>query len=62
MRRCPATGEDCFEPYCVSRCNGFDVRIEAVTVIHTTIESRRPRAAEVSLVLAAPVRRLKEPA
>lgn len=64
--KCPGGGS-CFDLDCQTQgCQGFDVQIEAVTVIRTSIRSRRgapeARTAEASLVLATPARRLKAPA
>lgn len=62
--RCPGGG-DCFDVNCLQGgCQGYDVRVEAVTVIRTSISVRRARpvcrVAEVSLGIAAPA--VKEPA
>lgn len=46
MRRCPETGTNCFDPGCATGCQGYDIHVEAITVIHTTIRRR----AAVSLV------------
>lgn len=46
MRQCPETGGNCFDLGCASGCQGYDIHIEAITVIHTTIRRR----ASVSLV------------
>lgn len=61
--RCPSGG-DCFALECrlAGSCQGYDVEIEAVTVIHTSI--RRRAAAEASLTVASPApvkRRLGQP-
>lgn len=49
--RCPGTGGQCFDVDCVlSGCQGYDVRVEAVTVVHTIIRNRRGVRAEVGLV------------
>lgn len=54
--KCPGTGGECFDVFCLrGGCQGFDVRVEAVTVIHTSIATRRrPVSAEASLVAALP--------
>lgn len=49
MRRCPETGASCFDLGCATGCQGFDIHIEAITVIHTTIRRR----ASMSLVYGA---------
>lgn len=46
MRRCPESGTNCFDPGCANGCQGYDIHIEAITVIHTTIRKR----ASMSLV------------
>jgi hypothetical protein len=47
--RCPSGG-DCFAVDCQLRgCQGYDVHIEAITVVHTTIRRR----AVVGLVFGA---------
>lgn len=63
MRRCPVTGESCFDAFCSSRCSGYDITVEATTVVTTRITSRRGVArAEASLVAMGAVKREKEPA
>lgn len=49
MRRCPETGTNCFDPGCSTGCQGYDIHIEAITVVHTTIRRR----AACSLVYGA---------
>lgn len=49
MRRCPESGTNCFDPGCATGCQGYDIHIEAITVIHTTIRRR----ASMSLVYGA---------
>jgi hypothetical protein len=56
VRTCPETGRSCFYLDCAQGCAGYEVQVEAVTVVHTTIRRR------VSFSLAGgPGRRAPEP-
>jgi hypothetical protein len=49
--KCPGNGAQCFDVDCQrGGCQGYDVRVEAVTVVHTVIRNRRGVRAEVGLV------------
>ena len=54
--------EACFDPACARRCSGYDVRIEATTVVQTSITTAGGRRAEASLGVALAAPRAKEPA
>ncbi len=62
MRTCPVTGDSCFDPYCSDRCTGYDISVEATTVITTRITSRGAEGAIARLVAVDAGPREKEPA